>query len=47
MQLGKGTVIRVGLPEWYARLDDPQVAQVTRNIVDVLRHVTPKIRSER
>ncbi len=47
VRLGKGTVIRVGLPEWTQRLTDPQVAQVTRNIVDILRGVTPKIRSER
>jgi hypothetical protein len=47
VQLGKGLVIRVGLPEWYARLVDPQVAQATRNIFDLLRGVTPKIRSER
>jgi hypothetical protein len=42
----KGLVIRVGLPEWYAKLGDPNVAQATRNIVDLLRDVTPKIRSE-
>jgi hypothetical protein len=41
-----GLVIRVGLPEWYAKLGDPQVAQATRNIFDLLRGVTPKIRSE-
>jgi FlgD Ig-like domain len=43
----KGLVIRVGLPEWYAKLGDPNVAQATRNIVDLLRGVDPKIRSER
>jgi len=47
VQLGKGTVIRVGLPEWPQRLDDPNVAQVTRNIYDILRGVQPRIRSER
>ncbi|MBE2316883.1 hypothetical protein DVA67_012950 [Solirubrobacter sp. CPCC 204708] len=46
VQLGKGTVIRVGLPEWPQRLDDPNVAQVTRNIYDILRGVQPRIRSE-
>jgi hypothetical protein len=46
VQLGKGMVIRVGLPEWYAKLGDPNVAQATRNIFDLLRRVTPKIRSE-
>lgn len=45
VQLGKGTVIRVGLPEWPQRLDDRDVAQVTRNIVDILRGVEPRIRS--
>jgi flagellar hook assembly protein FlgD len=47
VQLGKGTVIRVGLPEWSQRLDDPSVSQVTRNIVDILRDVPPRIRSAR
>lgn len=47
VQLGKGTVIRVGLPEWPAKLEDPNVAQVTRNIYDILRGVQPRIRSER
>ncbi|MDA0171050.1 hypothetical protein OJ998_18240 [Solirubrobacter taibaiensis] len=46
VQLGKGTIIRVGLPEWPQRLDDPNVAQVTRNIYDILRGVQPRIRSE-
>ncbi|MDA0183520.1 hypothetical protein OJ997_24640 [Solirubrobacter phytolaccae] len=46
VQLGKGTVIRVGLPEWPQKLDDPNVAQVTRNIYDILRGVQPRIRSE-
>jgi hypothetical protein len=41
----KGLVIRVGLPEWTRRLGEPQIAQVTRNIVDLLRGQEPKIRS--
>jgi hypothetical protein len=47
VQLGKGTVIRVGLPEWPRRLDVAEVAQVTHNIVDILRGVEPRIRSSR
>jgi flagellar hook assembly protein FlgD len=47
VQLGKGTVIRVGLPEWPQRLKDPSVNQVTRNIIDILRGVEPRIRSAR
>jgi hypothetical protein len=46
VQLGKGTVIRVGLPEWSQNLGEPNVAQVTRNIIDILRGVPPRIRSE-
>ena len=46
VQLGKGTVIRVGLPEWPQRLRRPDVSQVTRNIVDILRGVQPRIRSD-
>jgi hypothetical protein len=46
-QLGKGVVIRVGLPEWSSKLDDRNVAQVTHNIVDILRKVEPRIRSTR
>ena len=41
----KGLVIRVGLPQWAQRLREPQVAQVTRNIVDLLRGQEPKIRT--
>jgi N,N-dimethylformamidase beta subunit-like, C-terminal/FlgD Ig-like domain len=41
----RGLVIRVGLPEWYAKLGDPNVQQVTYNIIDLLRNVTPKIRT--
>ena len=40
-----GLVIRVGLPEWYAKLNVPQVQQVTYNIIDLLRKVPPKIRT--
>jgi hypothetical protein len=43
----KGVVIRIGLPEWYAKLGTPQVAQVTQNVIDLLRGVTPKIRTAR
>ena len=44
-QLGeKGLIIRVGLPEWTRRLKEPQIDQVTRNIVDLLRGQEPKIR---
>jgi hypothetical protein len=46
-QLGKGVVIRVGLPEWTSKLGDSNVSQVTRNIVDLLRGVEPRIRSTR
>jgi len=41
----KGLVVRVGLPEWTRRLDEPEIAQVTRNIVDLLRGREPQIRS--
>ncbi len=43
----KGLVIRVGLPQWAQRLREPQVAQVTRNIIDLLRGQEPKIRTLR
>jgi hypothetical protein len=43
-RLGEGFVIRVGLPEWAQRLDDPQVAQLTHNIADLLRNAKPKPR---
>jgi hypothetical protein len=46
-RLGEGLLIRVGLPEWGQELDDRQVAQITRNIVDLLRGVEPQIRSFR
>jgi hypothetical protein len=44
-RLGDGLVIRVGLPEWPQRLREPEVAQLTRNTIDLLRGRTPKIRS--
>jgi hypothetical protein len=47
VQVGKGVIIRVGLPEWPQRLGDPAVGQVTRNIIDLLRDVEPRIRSTR
>ena len=48
IRLGEqGLVIRVGLPQWAQRLDEQPVAQVTRNIVDLLRGQEPKIRSFR
>jgi hypothetical protein len=43
----RGLIIRVGLPQWTRRLREPQVAQVTRNIIDLLRGQQPKIRSLR
>jgi flagellar hook assembly protein FlgD len=44
---GKGLVIRIGLPEWVQRLDagDPAVAQLTRNVVDVIHGTKPRPRS--
>jgi hypothetical protein len=45
--VGKGFVIRVGLPEWGARLKagSVPVQQLTRNIADILRGETPAIRT--
>ncbi len=45
--VGDGVVIRVGLPEWGARLraGAVPVRQLTRNIADILRGATPRIRS--
>jgi flagellar hook assembly protein FlgD len=43
-RIGSGLEIRVGLPQWSQRLGDDQVAQLTHNIVDVLRGVRPRIR---
>jgi N,N-dimethylformamidase beta subunit-like, C-terminal/FlgD Ig-like domain len=42
-EIGKGVMIRVGLPEWTQRLDDRQVAQITLNIADLLRRLPAKI----
>ncbi len=42
-ELGKGVLIRVGLPEWAQRLGDRQVAQITLNIADILRRVETRI----
>jgi hypothetical protein len=44
-RFGDGLVIRVGLAGWEQRLDDPEVAQLTRNVFDLLRGAEPKIRS--
>jgi len=45
-RLGKGVVIRVGLTEWAQRAgSDPEVAQITRNVADILRRITPRVRS--
>jgi hypothetical protein len=46
-QVGEGSVIRVGLPEWGARLraGAVRVQQLTRNIVDILRGAKPQIRT--
>jgi hypothetical protein len=43
-RIGDGLMIRVGLPEWTQRLEDPEVAQLTANIVDVLRGRRPRPR---
>jgi hypothetical protein len=46
---GRGLVIRVGLPQWGARLraGSQPVQQLTRNIADILRGAEPEIRSFR
>jgi hypothetical protein len=46
---GRGTVIRVGLPQWGAQLraGSVPVQQLTRNIADILRGAEPEIRSFR
>ncbi len=45
-RLAKGLVVRVGLTEWVTRAgQDREIAQITRNIVDVLRRVKPRLRS--
>jgi hypothetical protein len=43
-RLGKGIEIRVGLTQWAQQANrDREVGQITHNIVDILRHITPKI----
>lgn len=45
-RLGRGLLIRVGLPEWSERLgEDGDVQQITRNALDLLRRVRPRPRS--
>ena len=45
-RLDKGIEIRIGLTDWARRAgSDREVAQITRNIVDILRRVTPRVRS--
>jgi hypothetical protein len=46
-EVGEGIVIRVGLPEWGARLKQGSVPvqQLTRNIADILRGAKPEIRT--
>lgn len=47
-RLGRGLVIRIGLPQWGARLArDAEVEQIQRNVVDLLRGVKPRVRSSR
>ena len=43
-RLGQGIEIRVGLTQWAQQAPrDREVGQITHNIVDILRHITPKI----
>jgi hypothetical protein len=45
-RLAKGLVVRVGLTDWVPRMrQDREVAQITRNIVDVLRRAKPRVRT--
>lgn len=45
-RIGRGLVIRVGLPAWPQRLiRDAEVDQIHRNLVDLLRGVQPRVRS--
>ena len=46
-EVGDGTVIRVGLPQWGTRLKQGSVPvqQLTRNIADILRGAKPEIRT--
>lgn len=47
VKLGKGYVFRTGIPGWVPRLaaGDPEVFQLTRNVIDLLRRVNPRPRS--
>jgi hypothetical protein len=46
VRLGKGTVIRIGLPGWAQKLgQDPDVDQLTRNAIDLIAGGKPKPRS--
>ncbi len=44
---GKGYVFRVGIEGWVKRIaeGDADVVQITRNVADLLRRVTPRVRS--
>jgi len=45
-RLGRGVVVRVGVPDWAQRLgEDAGIQQVTRNVADILRRVRPRPRS--
>jgi hypothetical protein len=47
VKFGKGYVFRTGIDGWVDRLaaGDPEVAQITRNVLDLLRRVNPRPRS--
>jgi hypothetical protein len=45
--LDKGLVIRVGLPQWQQRLGEPEIEQVTRNIIALLRGRKPGFINQR
>ena len=46
-KLGKGYVFRVGVPDWVPALaaGDAEANQLTRNVLDLLRRATPRVRS--
>lgn len=48
-RLGRGVVMRIGLPDWGTRLArrDGPVVQLTANVVDLLRGLRPKARAAR
>jgi hypothetical protein len=47
-RVGKGMVIRIGLPGWAQRIAaDPEVSQLTWNAYDLLRGTPPKSRGVR